>query len=209
MFTGIVQGTAKLVSATRKTGLFSYTFDFGSDKSHTQCGASVAINGCCLTVTHAEGNLLSFDLMAETLGLTNLKDLNQGDLVNYEHAAKMGDEVGGHVLSGHIHCLAEISKINQSENNLELRFSAPDSWTKYIFNKGYIAINGASLTIGDVKNNQFSVYLIPETLRITTFADLAEGSRVNIEVDAQTQAIVDTLERLLPEYLAKLKSDTH
>jgi len=203
MFTGIVQGTAKLVSATRKTGLHSYTFEFPVDKSMTNTGASVALNGSCLTVTRAEANQLSFDLMAETLELTNLDTLQEGELVNYEHAAKMGDEVGGHVLSGHIHCLAEIKETKVTPNNLELRFTVPADWAKYIFNKGYIAINGASLTVGDVKDNCFSVYLIPETLKITTFARLAAGDCVNIEVDAQTQAIVDTLERILPDYLAQ------
>jgi len=206
MFTGIVQGTASLVSASRKTGLNSYTFEFPEDKSQTKTGASVALNGCCLTVTSVQGHHLSFDLMAETLGLTNLGNLQEGDLVNYEHAAKMGDEVGGHVLSGHIHCRADVKAKIVSENNVEFRFCAPEPWLKYIFNKGYIAVNGASLTVGDVRHGQFSVYLIPETLRITNFAKLAEGDTVNIEVDAQTQAVVDTLERLLPEYLAKHNS---
>ena len=203
MFTGIVQGTATLAAASRKTGLHSYTIEFPEDKSQTKTGASVALNGCCLTVSKVEGKQLTFDLMSETLGLTNLGDLQTGDLVNYEHAAKMGDEVGGHVLSGHIHCTARITAIKPTENNLELRFELPGQWTKYVFNKGYISINGASLTVGDVKDDQFSVYLIPETLRITTFSKLSEGDTVNIEVDAQTQAIVDTLERLLPDLLAK------
>ena len=203
MFTGIVAGTAKLIDATNKPGLNSYTFEFFDDKSSTNLGASVALNGCCLTVTKTEANRLSFDLMAETLALTNLQGLEIGAVVNYEHAAKMGDEIGGHVLSGHIHCTATVCKVAPSENNLELRFEVPQQWSKYIFEKGYIAINGASLTVGQVRDNQFSVWLIPETLRITTFEGIRKGDQVNIEVDSHTQAIVDTLERVLPDFLAK------
>lgn len=202
MFTGIVQGTAELVEANHQPGLTTYTFNFPEDKSSTQTGASVALNGTCLTVTSVDSHLLTFDLMAETLRLTNLRDLPAGSRVNYEHAAKMGDEIGGHVLSGHIHCTAILEKVISTENNLALTFSVPENWAKYIFPKGFIAINGASLTVGEVSGNQFTVYLIPETLRITTFENLSKGDQVNIEVDSQTQVVVDTLERVLPRYLA-------
>ena len=201
MFTGIVEGTATLVKAIHRPGLTSYTFEFPSNKSSVKTSASVALNGTCLTVTRVDNHELSFDLMAETLALTNLKDLQEGDLVNYEHAAKIGDEIGGHVLSGHIHCTATTKKITATENNLALTFKTPEHWSKYILHKGYIALNGASLTVGEVKDDQFSVYLIPETLRITTFANLKKGDQINLEVDSQTQAIVDTLERILPAYL--------
>lgn len=206
MFTGIIQGKATLKHLVRKSGLFTYEFEFPEDQSSTEIGASVALNGTCLTVTKIQNTCLSFDLMAETIKLTNLAELNQDDRVNFEHAAKIGDEIGGHITSGHVHCLGKVTRITPTENNLELKFEVPDKWQRYIFDKGYIAINGASLTVGSVDNKGFTVNLIPETLRVTTFSQLQLGDSVNIEVDTQTQTIVDTMERIMPglinEYLA-------
>src|SRR5690606_2619528 len=110
--------------------------------------------------------------------------------------ARIGDEIGGHLLSGHIHTTATIVDILRPENNVTLWFELPETWARYIFPKGYIAINGASLTIGEVEGNRFNVHLIPETLRATTFGKATKGQKVNIEVDSQTQTIVDTLARL-------------
>ncbi len=203
MFTGIVEGTATVVNAEHLPGLTRYTFEFPEDKSSTKIGASVAINGTCLTVTSAARNCLSFDLMAETLNLTNLTNLNVGTQVNFEHAAKMGDEIGGHVLSGHIHCTAPVVALEPTENNLAVTIEIPEAWLNYVFYKGYVAINGASLTIGDLKDRLLTVYLIPETLRLTTFSDISIGDELNIEIDSQTQTVVDTLEKLLPIYLTK------
>ena len=99
-------------------------------------------------------------------------------------------------LSGYVHTTADIVAIDRPENNCTIEFEVPQAWARYIFPKGYIAINGASLTIGDVNDNRFNVHLIPETLRATTFADMTVGDRVNIEIDSQTQTIVDTLARM-------------
>ncbi len=134
--------------------------------------------------------------MQETLRLTTLGDLKPGDRVNFERAARIGDEIGGHLLSGHVHTTADIVAIDRPENNCTLEFEVPEAWARYIFSKGYIAINGCSLTIGEVRGNRFNVYLIPETLRATIFGDVSVGDRVNIEIDSQTQTIVDTLARM-------------
>lgn len=163
-------------------------------------GASVAHNGCCLTVTHIEGNRVSFDLMKETLRLTNLGDINVGDKVNLERAAKFSDEIGGHLMSGHIICTAEIAKIYTSENNRQIWFRMPsEDLMKYVLHKGFIGIDGISLTIGEVVGNRFCVHLIPETLSRTTLGKKRLGHRVNIEIDPQTQAVVDTVERVLAQ----------
>ena len=159
-------------------------------------GASVAINGTCLTVTRQAGNTLFFDAMHETLKLTTLGRLEPGHTVNFERAARIGDEIGGHLLSGHVHATASVVEILRPENNVTLWFEVPSQWVGYIFPKGYIAINGASLTIGEVAGNRFNVHLIPETLRATTFGTIEKGMLVNIEIDSQTQTIVDTLARL-------------
>ncbi len=197
MFTGIVQGVATIDEVTASTGLS--TFAIKLPESHidnVSVGASVSINGTCLTVTQQEGSTLFFDAMQETLRLTTLGRLQAGDKVNFERAARIGDEIGGHLLSGHIHTTAKITRIETPENNCTLEFEVPDAWAKYLFPKGYIAINGASLTIGEVNNNRFNIHLIPETLRATTFSTVKVGDTVNIEVDSQTQTIVDTLARM-------------
>lgn len=197
MFTGIVQGIATIDDVIQAPGLNTLIVSFPEGRVQgVETGASVAINGTCLTVTRQEGSQLHFDAMQETLKTTTLGELSAGDGVNFERAARVGDEIGGHLLSGHIHTTAEIVRIVRSENNVTLWFEVPGDWAPYIFPKGYIAINGASLTIGDVEENRFNVHLIPETLRATTFGTATEGDRVNIEVDSQTQAIVDTLARM-------------
>lgn len=197
MFTGIVQGVAVVDDIQSSPGLSSFAIRFAAEKVQgVTIGASVSINGTCLTVTRQEGDLLYFDAMQETLGLTTLGDLKTGDRINFERAARIGDEIGGHLLSGHVHTTADLIAIDRPENNCTLTFEVPSHWARYIFPKGYIAVNGASLTIGDVTENRFNIHLIPETLRATTFADAAVGDRVNIEIDSQAQTIVDTLARM-------------
>ena len=197
MFTGIVQGVATIAEVITAPGLNTLVVRFPEAKVQgVTIGASVAINGTCLTVTRQDGDLLYFDAMQETLRLTTLGNLAEGDSVNFERAARIGDEIGGHLLSGHVHTTAVLAEIIRTENNVTLWFEVPESWMKYVFPKGYIAINGASLTIGEVTGNRFNVHLIPETLRATTFGTAEQGQSVNIEIDSQTQAIVDTLARL-------------
>ncbi|MFW5824701.1 MAG: riboflavin synthase subunit alpha [Marinobacter sp.] len=197
MFTGIVQGVARVESLEARPGLTTFVIGFpeGAVEGITT-GASVAINGACLTVTGQQGHRLWFDAMGETLRLTTLGQLVPGSRVNFERAARIGDEIGGHLLSGHIHTTARVVGREQPENNCTLTFEVPPAWQKYLFPKGYIAVDGASLTIGNVEENRFNVHLIPETLRATTFDDLRKGDEVNIEVDSQTQTIVDTLARM-------------
>ncbi|EBC6123107.1 riboflavin synthase subunit alpha [Salmonella enterica] len=199
MFTGIVQGTAKLVSIDEKPNFRTHVVtlpDYMLEGLET--GASVAHNGCCLTVTEMNGNQISFDLMKETLRITNLGALKVGDEVNVERAAKFSDEIGGHLMSGHIITTAEIAKILTSENNHQVWFKVQDaSLMKYILYKGFIGVDGISLTVGEVTPTRFCVHLIPETLERTTLGRKKLGERVNIEIDPQTQAIVDTVERVL------------
>ncbi|GAL09918.1 riboflavin synthase eubacterial/eukaryotic [Vibrio astriarenae] len=162
-----------------------------------EVGASVAHNGCCLTVTEVKGESVKFDLMQETLRITNLGELSIGDFVNIERAAKFGDEIGGHSMSGHINRMTHIVAREESENNVTLWFEIDESTRKYVLEKGYVGLDGCSLTIGTVENDRFCVHLIPETLQRTLFGEKQVGSSVNIEIDPQTQAIVDTVERVL------------
>ncbi len=197
MFTGIVQGIATAESVESRPGLSSFVVRLPPGHAdNVRIGASVALDGACLTVTGQNGDYLTFDAMQETLSVTTLGSLRRGDAVNFERAARISDEIGGHLLSGHIHTTAEVVAIDRPENNRTLNFQVPAAWSHYLFAKGYIAINGASLTIGAVDGARFNVHLIPETLRATTFDRLKVGDRVNIEIDSQTQTIVDTLQRL-------------
>lgn len=199
MFTGIVQGTGTVVSIDEKPNFRTHVVRMPEDMlDNLQLGASVSHNGCCLTVTEVNGDLVSFDLIKETLRLTNLDDLNVGDSVNLERAARFNDEIGGHLMSGHIICTAEVAKILTSENNRQIWFRMPhEDLMKYVLHKGYIGIDGISLTVGEVTRTRFCVHLIPETLQRTTVGTKRLGDKINIEIDPQTQAIVDTVERVL------------
>ncbi|NIH16317.1 riboflavin synthase subunit alpha [Serratia symbiotica] len=210
MFTGIVQGTAPLVALDEKPNFRTHVIEMPAELlSGLELGASVAHNGCCLTVTAVEGTQVSFDLIKETLRLTNLGELALGDRVNIERAARFNDEIGGHLMSGHIICTAEVAKILVSENNRQIWLGMPNaSLMKYILYKGFIGIDGISLTIGEVVNNRFCVHLIPETLERTTLGRKRLDDKVNIEIDPQTQAVVDRVERVLASREAWL-SATH
>lgn len=199
MFTGIVQGTAKVVAITEKANFRTHIVELSDALlPGLEIGASVAHNGCCLTVTAIEGNRVSFDLIKETLRVTNLSKLHEGDSVNIERAAKFSDEIGGHLMSGHIMTTAEVTKILTSENNRQIWFKPQDPQVmKYILTKGYIGVDGISLTVGETTSSRFCVNLIPETLLRTTLGARKIGQRINLEIDPQTQAVVDTVERVM------------
>ena len=204
MFTGIVQGTGKIVHIHQPSADFrSHTVALPEHMAHNlQIGASIAHNGCCLTITQINGNQATFDLMAETLAKTNLGSLKTGDSVNLERAARFGDEIGGHPMSGHIIATTPISRIEHSAHNRTLYFRLPPQLAAYILPKGFIGLDGCSLTIGDVTTQEFNVHLIPETLQRTLFGSHQVGDCINIEIDAQTQAIVDTVKRVLAQQKA-------
>ena len=212
MFTGIVQGLCPLVAVQTEANLCRLTVQLGDLAIHVRTGASVAINGVCLTVTGDRDGNLSFDVIRETLDQTNLGTLNAGDLVNVERSFRVGDEVGGHILSGHVVDTVGVEQISTADNLREIRFSVDDAWMKFLHHKGFVALDGASLTIAAVNpvRNEISVSLIPETIERTTLGLIRKGDRVNLEIDAQTQAVVNTVERLLhtPELLERLTRST-
>ena len=198
MFTGIVQGTAPVTAIIKKENFQTHVIELDvALLQDLQIGASIAHNGCCLTVTKIDDHKVSFDLMQETLQVTNLGDLEVGSLVNIERAARFGDEIGGHQMSGHILFTAIVTEVINSENNCQIWFAIPEQFKRFVFSKGYIGIDGISLTIGDVKASTFNVNLIPETLQRTNIGSRKPGDRINIEIDPQTQAIVETVERIL------------
>ncbi len=200
MFSGIVQNKTSVKVERSLDQLKSFSISL-TDRQQTDLtvGASIALNGVCLTVTSIENQRATFDVMMETLRVTNLGDLKDGDLVNVERASRFGDDIGGHAMSGHVSSKVRICEIERPENNCVLWFSITPEQRKYLFAKGFIGLNGCSLTIGEVLDDRFNVYLIPETLSVTTFGESEIGDTVNIEYDAHTQAIVETLERMKTE----------
>jgi len=206
MFTGIVKGKGRIVSILDQVNLRSFVVELPAGaEGGIEIGASISIDGVCLTVTSINGRTVSFDVVGETLGLTTLGGLHQGDEVNVERAARDGAEIGGHPLSGHIDCVCEIVRIDRPENNVVMMFQAPQPFMRYIFSKGYIGLNGTSLTVINVdrKAGTFQVSLIPETLRLTTFSKKTEGARVNLEIERGTQVTVDTVRDFLEERFSK------
>jgi riboflavin synthase len=209
MFTGIVQGLCRVASVLDEAGLRRLEVDLGASAQGLQLGASVAINGTCLTVTGTTGDLARFDVIAESLANTNLGGLQPNDLVNAERSFHVGDEVGGHILSGHVIGKVRVAEIGGAGNNdTVVWFDCDAVWMKYLHHKGFVALNGASLTISavDHERSRIAISLIPETLQRTTFGSIQVGDWANLEVDAQTQAVVETVERVLasPEWRERL-----
>jgi riboflavin synthase len=210
MFTGIVQGTARVERVSDSSGLRSLRLGFPSGfDSGLAIGASVAVDGVCLTVTALHSDAADFDVMRQTLDVTTLGALREGSRVHIERSAAAGAEVGGHLLSGHIDFKARIGSVRTPENNRVLRVVVPAPWMRYLFAKGFVAVHGASLTVAEASRERdgsgwIEIWLIPETLRVTTFGDLREGDEINIEIERQTQVIVDTVRDAVEARLAPL-----
>ncbi|MBY6016530.1 riboflavin synthase subunit alpha [Halomonas denitrificans] len=198
MFTGIVTTTAPIVAIEERDQLRTLVVALEDrERENLEIGASVANNGVCLTVTKLEDNKVFFDVMEETLRLTNLEFVEVGSRVNIERSLVFGKEVGGHVVSGHVHTRATLTELTKTDTNCRMHLTLDPRWMKYILHKGFVAVNGCSLTVGEVFEDGFALYLIPETLSITNLGDAVIGTVFNIEIDSQTQTIVDTVERVL------------
>lgn len=202
MYSGIIQSKSRILEVTEKPGLLSIVLELSPElREGLEIGASVSVNGVCLTVAKLFDHAAGFDIMQQTLDCTTLGTLRQGHQVNTERSLKYGQEIGGHQLSGHVDTQATIVSMERPENNFVITFRVDQKFQRFIFERGYIALNGASLTLAkvDKAKNEFTVYLIPETLRLTTFSESKVGDKVNVEIDRQTQVIVETVERVLEE----------
>ncbi|MCB9615838.1 MAG: riboflavin synthase subunit alpha [Sandaracinus sp.] len=201
MFTGITRGTFSVVQVEREPALLRFAVDLGEYAAGLELGASVSIDGVCQTVVALEGGVVRFDAIQETLDKTTLDALEVGRLVSVERSAKVGDEIGGHDVSGHVTGTGTIAERRDAGHDVSLTIEVPRAWTKYILPKGFVAIDGSSLTVGEVSEDgdvgRFTLYLIPETLRLTNLGEKQVGARVNVELDPRTVAIVATVERVL------------
>jgi len=204
VFSGIVESTGLVTNVTKKHDLYNLEIQTEIDfLDGLKPGASVCVDGVCLTVTSLEKNKLNFDVIVETLRTTTFNLIELNDLVNLERSIKLGDEIGGHILSGHVSEIIKIEEISKLENNYIISFKVSQKLMNYIFPKGYVAINGVSLTINDVvqNNNTFKVYLIPETLHRTNWSTKVVGDLINIEIDHHTRNTVDTITRITREHI--------
>ena len=198
MFSGIVQSLGTIVSIDEASEIVTLevqaTEDFIKD---LKVGDSVALDGVCLTLTRSESDRIFFDAVPETLSKTIIKSYTKGTKVNLEPSLKFNDSVGGHIVSGHIHTTGHINQVEIHGKAKDIVIDAGANWSKFLFEKGYIGINGCSITLGEITEGRFIVHLIPETLRATNLDYLVYGDQVNLEFDQNTITIVETTERIL------------
>lgn len=202
MFSGITRGLYEVISVQTSKDLITYTVRLSADLISTlNCGDSVSVDGVCQTVVNINDLNVTFHAIEETLKITTLNSLFKGRLVSIEPSLKYGDAIGGHEVSGHVHDVAEIHEIINKENILTLIIKCNAKWMKYILPKGFIALNGSSLTIGAThpQDSLFHVHLIPETLRLTNFSNLQIGDKINLEIEQKTRTIVDSVENYLKQ----------
>ncbi|MEM9400293.1 MAG: riboflavin synthase [Verrucomicrobiota bacterium] len=185
MFSGIVEEAGK-VMAIEKTGSgCRFTVEANKVTEDVKLGDSIANNGCCLTVVEYDDSKLSFDLLEETQRATNLKMLQEGSLINLERSLRVGERIGGHFVTGHVDGTGEITRWEKSGSDYVLEIKVAKSAQRYLVSKGSIAIDGISLTLGEVNDAEylFNVWIIPHTYEVTTLKERKVGDVVNLEFD--------------------------
>jgi riboflavin synthase len=183
MFTGLVEGLAEVVALIPEPPGVRLVIRHPSFAERNAVGDSVALNGCCLTVVAVDGDQLAFQAGEETLSRTNLGELAPGGVVNFEQSLRAGDPIGGHYVTGHIDGLGTVDRRDDDAEWCTMWFRAPRALMSQMASKGSIAVDGISLTLVDVKDDLFSVALIPHTLDVTTLGRRGPGDRVNLETD--------------------------
>lgn len=184
MFTGLVQDIGEIEQVTPLEEGVRLTIKVSAlDLEREKIGASICCSGCCLTVTGKTANVFEVDVSAETLSKTNLGAWRQNSRVNLEPSLRMGDELGGHLVYGHVDALAELSDIREEGESMRLTITPPPELMRFIAPKGSIALDGVSLTVNEVDTHSFGVNIIPHTWERTTLADRKVGDKLNIEID--------------------------
>ncbi len=198
MFSGIVQSLGTIVSTDEASEIVTLEVQASEDFTKgLKVGDSVAVDGVCLTLTKSESDRMFFDAVPETLNKTIIKSYKKETKVNLEPSLRFNDSVGGHIVSGHIHTTGHINQVEIHGDAKDIVIDAGADWGKFLFEKGYIGINGCSITLGEITEGRFIVHLIPETLRATNLDNLVYGDKVNLEFDQNTITIVETTERIL------------
>ncbi|PWK60934.1 riboflavin synthase [Roseicyclus mahoneyensis] len=182
MFTGIVTDQGEVRQLT-KAGDLKARIATGYDTGGIEIGASIACDGVCLTVTGLGEDWFEVDISAETVSKTNVSGWAEGQRLNLERALRLGDELGGHIVSGHVDGVADVIAMAEEGDSTRITFRAPDTLARFIAPKGSVALNGTSLTVNEVEGATFGVNLIPHTKAVTTWGTTAVGDRVNLEID--------------------------
>lgn len=192
MFTGLIEQTAEVIAMEKTAGGARLHIAIPEQFEELQIGESIAVNGCCLTLAKLAADVLTFDLLDETLIRTNLGQLPEGGLVNLERALPANGRLGGHFVQGHIDCVSEILAFDQAGADRRLEIALPREFAQYVIFKGSIAIDGISLTVAKLEETRFTVWLIPHTIAVTNLQQRCAGEQVNLEFD------------LLAKYLERL-----
>jgi len=184
MFTGIVEGVGKVESLVEEKESWCLTLSLPFEENDgLEAGASLAVNGCCLTFRKQGGQTGEFDLLEETLSRTNLGDLKTGDLVNLERSVPANGRMGGHFVTGHIDGVGEVKIFEERGKNLYFRVSLPEKYSCYLVDKGCVSVDGCSLTVCEVEKDSFAIWLIPHTLGKTNLQQKTVGDMINLEFD--------------------------
>ncbi len=198
MFTGIITDLGRLAAREESgagRGDLRLTVETAYDLAEVALGASIACSGCCLTVVEKEAGRFAADVSAETLSKTTLGGWRVGDAINLERSLCLGDELGGHLVYGHVDGVAEVSARAREGDSLRFTFVAPDSLARFIAPKGSVALDGVSLTVNEVEGETFGVNIIPHTAQATSFGALAPGDRVNLEIDMLARYVARLLNK--------------
>ena len=194
MFTGIVTDIGRVRSVRQTERDRRYEIETAWDTAGIDLGASISHAGCCLTVTEKGRGWFAVEVSGETLSKTTLGNWREGDPINLERAAKLGDELGGHIVSGHVDGVAKIVDIRPDGDSRRFTFEAPAALARYIAPKGSVALDGTSLTVNEVEGNRFGINLIPHTLTVTTWGRKKPGDAVNLEVDLFARYVARLME---------------
>lgn len=206
MFTGIIHELGEVISAIEDPGKKRLAIKVSADICEkAELGQSVAVDGVCLSVTKVHKCALEFDAIEETCSLTTIGRLQEGNQVHIETSLRFGDQIGGHIISGHVHGTADVISFDENPDFAVLTLKTPADWIKYIMPKGFISLSGASLTVVNVEEHSslFTVHLIPDTLHRTHFPNALEHGTLNFEVEQNTLTMVNVLERTLKKFLKK------
>mgnify|MGYP001571762530 CR=1 FL=1 len=190
MFTGIVKEIGKVRRVSGLGNIYKLLVEAKDIMGGLNIGESVSVNGVCLTLTGKDKNILDFDVMGETFNRTNISKLKTGESVNLESALRAGDPLGGHFVTGHIDCVGRIRQIRRAGDNYSIEVAFPGEYKKFVVEKGSIALDGISLTVGSVGDGNAVVHIIPHTLKVTTLGSRRPGDEVNIEFDIVGKYIV-------------------
>ena len=194
MFTGIITDIGTVRSIENQDGDWHIGIRTSYDLAGVDIGASIACSGCCLTVVKKEADVFYVDVSGETLSKTSLSDWQEGTRMNLERALKMGDELGGHIVSGHVDGLAKLISIKEDNDSYRLSFEVPEDLKGFIASKGSVALDGISLTVNEVEDNRFGVNIIPHTWANTTLSDRREGDSIHLEIDMLARYMARMLE---------------